>query len=140
MTKPIRFMDIHWESRPDCVKCGQRVVGGDLIELREKGVIHTSCAAVMLIDADVQCARCGSSIGWEPSEDEGKVFYFCLSTPEWCESHPRDGREDVRRGTPEYFEVYSDGSVVIVDQGGKDDPLAHVDPDLRAYIEGGGVS
>ena len=70
--------------------------------------------APKLIDGDVQCGRCGSSMGWEPTEDDEHLFYFCLSTPEWCEADPREGREGVERGTPEFFEVYSDGSVVIV--------------------------
>ena len=83
---------------------------------------------------DEQCARCGSSVIFEDCErcgcegfvdDElefdyevmdydikpcpdcrGRCGYWrCLSTPEWCQAHPLQGREDVARGTIEFFQV-----------------------------------
>lgn len=82
---------------------------------------------------DHQCARCGSSVGWIDCEqcdegyhdlyeqdplwyDEGDVeacdfcvgragWWACISTSEWCEANPLPGREDVKRGEIETFEV-----------------------------------
>ena len=50
---------------------------------------------------DCQCARCGSSMGWD--DDGDGTYYFCLSGYEWCEAHPRPGRETTPRSTPEWY-------------------------------------
>ena len=82
---------------------------------------------------DAQCARCGSSIGWDdcqtcpagghvdapdPScpvcKGSGTVA-FCLSTFDWCAEHPRPGREQVMSGTPEWYVVLTDGTVRVKD-------------------------
>lgn len=83
---------------------------------------------------DCQCARCGSSLAFEPCDScggEGYVegdcfedtccclgehdyvacdqclgkgsFPSCMSSPDWCQSHPREGREHISSGTPEWF-------------------------------------
>ena len=77
---------------------------------------------------DCQCARCGSSCDFHDCdncggdgeiEDEDWQFegefhrcdwchgsgghWACLSSPEYCEANPADGRADVRRGTVEWF-------------------------------------
>lgn len=70
-----------------------------------------------------QCARCGSSVGWEDCEvcpafgyyDEPDphcgachgtgIRSFCLSSPEWCEANPTPGREQTKRGDVEWFTV-----------------------------------
>lgn len=76
-----------------------------------------------------QCARCGSSLAWEDcqscggegcyeDDDDGIIEYrtcwdcegqarfaFCLSSAEWCEQNPLPGREHVKSGTVEWFEV-----------------------------------
>jgi hypothetical protein len=50
-------------------------------------------------EQDCQCARCGSSTSSEyiyPTIDGsfgGGVVYRCLSSEEWCDSHPMAGRE-----------------------------------------------
>ncbi len=74
---------------------------------------------------DSQCARCGSSMSFqscdscdegdghdddEPGEDcevcDGQGgWWICLSSPEWCDSHPQRGRESVSRGKIEWFAV-----------------------------------
>lgn len=79
---------------------------------------------------ELQCKRCGSSMYWEscPDCDGGLVldddFYanldatkpcascdgeggkwICLSTAEWCDSHPLPGREDVPRSIVEEVEA-----------------------------------
>jgi hypothetical protein len=85
-------------------------------------------------DYDCQCARCGSSVSSErcascdgtgyvdldqPGYDEGglvtcdecfgvPVFHACLSSPEWCQSHPRPGRENVERGEIEWYVIESE--------------------------------
>ena len=79
-------------------------------------------------DWDCQCARCGSSCdaqgcdecgndGWVWEEDDEErlrecpeclgnpVIYRCLSSPEWCEANPVEGRENVPRGKIEWFVV-----------------------------------
>ncbi len=82
---------------------------------------------------DCQCARCGSSVEFDPCEwcdgaghfeedydeigfraiglrveacDEcvGRgVRHYCVSDREWCEANPSPGREDVKRGAVEWF-------------------------------------
>jgi hypothetical protein len=61
-----------------------------------------------VVESDTQCARCGSSSGWD---DEAEAWR-CLSSLEWCEANPLPAREDVpARWTPEHFDIYSDGTV-----------------------------
>lgn len=67
---------------------------------------------------DGQCARCGSSMSFEPCEmcdhedweacrcdfcDGTCAFEFCLSSAEWCHENPLNGRHDVPRATVEWF-------------------------------------
>lgn len=54
-------------------------------------------------DWECQCARCGSSMAY-PCAAEG-LTWMCLSSPEWCEANPLKGREQVRRGSIEWFVV-----------------------------------
>lgn len=45
---------------------------------------------------DEQCARCGSSVTRidTPTLDDAEAgFWQCVSSAEWCESHPIAGRE-----------------------------------------------
>lgn len=54
----------------------------------------------------VQCARCGSSVGYDEVStiDLGDIRWrFCLSGAEWCEANPLEGRESVRRGEFEWY-------------------------------------
>ena len=74
---------------------------------------------------ECQCARCGSSVDWlscqdccwgycgEWGEDDDDVRcdtcngdgggHVCLSSPAYCQANPLPGREDVQRGTIEWF-------------------------------------
>jgi hypothetical protein len=84
------------------------------------------------------CARCGWSLEWEECEycDDGLTdhdcgedccccldpelnvlcdicegrggWWVCLSSAEWCETHPLKGRETIRRSTPEWYEIKAD--------------------------------
>ena len=85
------------------------------------------------LEIDCQCARCGSSCGYEhcyacddgfdghdcgedccpclyPEENvvcqicEGG-WHRCLSSPEWCNANPVPGREAVERGKIEWFTI-----------------------------------
>ena len=76
-----------------------------------------------VVDWECQCARCGSSTWWVRctecdgdggwSDDEGEWYcdtcdgfsgwYSCLSSPAYCQANPLPGREDVQRGTIEWF-------------------------------------
>lgn len=59
-------------------------------------------------DWEPQCARCGSSVGYDEVDtiDLGHLRWrFCLSSEEWCRANPLPGREDVKRGTIEWFKV-----------------------------------
>ena len=86
-------------------------------------------------DWDCQCARCGSSCdadgcdecmndGFVESDDYDDdsdefvvcpdclgtpIVYRCLSSREWCEANPLEGREHVKRGEIEWFIVRKGG-------------------------------
>jgi hypothetical protein len=78
---------------------------------------------------DCQCARCGSSCvsetcdtcggtgvddwdegDWDDDGPEvcdicegGGGWMHCCSSPDWCEAHPIEGRENTARGSIEWF-------------------------------------
>lgn len=50
-----------------------------------------------------QCARCGSSVDLDYVGED--AYCVCLSSVDWCEANPLPGREAVRRGELEWFEI-----------------------------------
>jgi len=77
---------------------------------------------------ECQCARCGSSCMFSDCDNcggEGEIedsdwqfagdyyrcdwcrgaggHWACMSSAEWCEANPRDGRAEMKRGTIEWF-------------------------------------
>lgn len=82
-------------------------------------------------EEECQCARCGASTdqvdcdrchgeGWYEGDrfgwDEGEFitceechgrgfFQVCGNDYEWCEAHPMSGRENMKRGLIEWFEL-----------------------------------
>ncbi|MCU1495588.1 MAG: hypothetical protein JWO62_3352 [Acidimicrobiaceae bacterium] len=76
-----------------------------------------------MAEYEYQCARCGSTLVFEPCQVCPACGWFdkpdptcslcnghgtvptCISSPEWCEGHPLPGREITKRHTPEAFEV-----------------------------------
>ncbi len=79
-------------------------------------------------DWECQCARCGSSMSFQECDNcdgNGEIedddwqaddeyytcgwcggdggAWVCLSSPDWCDSHPNEGRADVKRGIVEWF-------------------------------------
>ena len=85
---------------------------------------------------DCQCARCGSSVTYEPcgscgGDGEWEVaedywgnteevrcddcdgrggWQVCLSDAAWCEAHPIEGRAAVPRGRVEWFVIRGEAS------------------------------
>lgn len=48
------------------------------------------------------CHQCGGEAS----------FQSCLSSEEWCKTHPLKGRENIESGTPEWFVVNRSNSVI----------------------------
>lgn len=80
------------------------------------------------LELGCRCARCGSSIDTEwcnecedgpiYDEDDGDVsdmlcdacdgrgaWHSCMASWEWCLANPLPGREDIARGTVEWFTI-----------------------------------
>jgi hypothetical protein len=90
---------------------------------------------------DCQCARCGSSMAFEDCDNcggEGFIedddwqadpgdgwdcdwcrgsggHWVCLSSEQWCDAHPADGRADITRGMVEWFTFDQPPSADAVD-------------------------
>lgn len=85
-----------WECQ--CARCGsscEYVVchdcndGSNECEDCESGDCDPDCSG------EIQCETCAGDGGWMK----------CLSSPEWCEKNPLDGRKDTKRGQIEWFTV-----------------------------------
>jgi hypothetical protein len=75
---------IAWE---DCSYCG-----GEGYSSHDCG---EDCCCCLYPEDNVVCDIC---------EGEG-VFPICISSPEWCQAHPRAGHENTPRSTPESFVI-----------------------------------
>jgi hypothetical protein len=87
-----------WECQ--CARCGSSVewnhcgaCGGEGIT--GPGELYEEDPLWYDMDDYAPCAHCNGDASWG----------ICLSSPEWCEANPIPGREDVQRGTVEWFPV-----------------------------------
>ena len=74
----------------DCWNCEDGGCGSDCID--------DLCYGGECIHGDtgqIRCDICQGHGGW----------WQCLSDPEWCQGNPLEGREDVKRGQIEWFNV-----------------------------------
>jgi hypothetical protein len=74
----------------DCYNCEDGSCGSDCID--------DLCHGGECIHGDsgqIPCDICSGKGGW----------WSCLSSPEWCQDRPMDGREDVKCGSIEWFKV-----------------------------------
>lgn len=82
-----------------CGRCGSSIMFEDCPNCGGEGVTShdfgEDCCCCLYPEDNVVCDICG-----------GKgSFPICLSSREWCESHPKKGREKTPRSTPESFTV-----------------------------------
>ena len=76
----------------ECQNCG-----GEGLDGHDCG---DDCCCCMYPEDNVECQYCRGFGGW----------YWCMSSADWCESHPLKGREIAERGEIEWFRVRrSDG-------------------------------
>jgi hypothetical protein len=80
-----------------CARCGSSVERVECENCRGEGVDGHECGEDVCCCLDpepnVTCDYCRGEGGW----------WQCLSSPEWCEAHPRPGRENVPRGKVEWY-------------------------------------
>lgn len=86
-----------------CARCGSSLFFDDCEACGGEGLDGHDCGEDCCCCADpeenVVCAYCG-----------GKgSFPHCASSREWCEAHPRRGREKIPSGTPEWFLCTAEG-------------------------------
>lgn len=87
-----------------CARCGSSCdwqscehCGGEGFDGHDCGDDTCCC---LRPDENVLCHICEGYGGWS----------VCLSSREWCEANPLDGRSSVKRGTIEWFEVTAEDS------------------------------
>ncbi len=82
-----------------CARCGSSVDWIDCEECGGDGYVYHDCGedtcCCLNPEDNVPCDLCRGNTGW----------YRCLSSPEWCNGNPLDGRQDVKRGEIEWYEV-----------------------------------
>lgn len=99
---PIRCIGDHpprdgrdWECQ--CARCGSSCELVECHECDENGFVDHECGDDTCCCAhpepNVVCDTCGGFGGW----------YTCLSSPDYCQGNPLEGREKIARGTIEWF-------------------------------------
>ncbi len=90
---------VHARDVYQCGRCGSGITLDNCWQCGGSGYYGHDC------DEDCCCCEC-------PDEDEicdicyGRgTLPHCLSSPEWCEDNPMNGREETKRGTVESFSV-----------------------------------
>ena len=85
-----------------CARCGSSIVFEDCPNCSGEGYSSHDCGedCCCCLDGDEDNVRCDCCSG------KG-YFPICLSSEEWCQAHPRKGRENTPRSTPESFAVPS---------------------------------
>ena len=82
-----------------CARCGSSILWEDCPNCGGEGGSGHDCGE--------DCCCClypEDNMGCDICRGEGS-FPICLSSREWCEAHPKPGREQVARGTAEKFTI-----------------------------------
>jgi hypothetical protein len=86
-----------WECQ--CARCGSSMYSEECGQcddgLTPIGELYEQDPLWYDEDAQEPCSQCGGEGSW----------MLCMSTAEWCESHPLAGRETTPRNTVEWFVV-----------------------------------
>lgn len=80
-----------------CARCGSSVTADDCETCGGEGLDGHDCG-----EDSCCCIDDGPNLDCSVCEGVG-VFQVCLSSPEWCEAHPMEGREATPRGEIEWF-------------------------------------
>jgi hypothetical protein len=84
-----------WENQ--CARCGSSVAWVECEQCGGEGVDGHDCGEDCCCCADpednMRCDICGGQGGW----------YWCLADEPWCDGHPMPGRDNMKRGTVEWF-------------------------------------
>lgn len=82
-----------------CARCGSSMdyvdchnCGGDGLTGHDCG---EDCCCCLYPEDNVECDICDGDGGW----------HRCMSSPDWCEANPLEGRENVKRGEIEWFTI-----------------------------------
>lgn len=109
-TKPDRIIGPHaphdgrwWECQ--CARCGSSTDDGESC-WQCGGEAHLGSDCIDDLCHGGECIHGDSGvILCDICQGEGCLPPRCLSGADWCEAHPMAGREDVKRGTLEWFVV-----------------------------------
>ena len=82
-----------------CARCGSSLMFEHCDDCGGEGVSGHDCG-----EDTCCCADPDDNMDCDWCEGEGG-HWRCLSSSDWCQSHPIEGRETVASGIPEWFEV-----------------------------------